>query len=102
MTRRKFMFNTRYKNPLRPDKPEAPKPSKSISDLLPRGDGGTDEPEQGSIEDNPKAMSLVEQLKQMGFTGEDVERAMSEGEPEGGEGSGQDAVKAATMGLPGQ
>jgi len=36
----------------------------------------------GNIESDPKAMALVDQLKQMGYTGEDVERAMGGAEEE--------------------
>jgi hypothetical protein len=51
--------------------------------------GGDQEPQ--SIVDDPKAMRLVDELQQMGYTGEDVEQAM---------GGGEMQPKSAQMGLP--
>lgn len=59
--------------------------------------GGTgDKP---SIQDDPEAMKLVDQLKQMGFTGEDVANAMDDGGDQMQ--SGAEATKAAPLQIPG-
>jgi Holliday junction resolvasome RuvABC DNA-binding subunit len=50
------------------------------------------------ITQDPKAMQLVDQLKQMGYTGEDVEQAMGGDQPQD---QGQQATSAAPMQIPG-
>lgn len=57
------------------------------------------QPDQGPkpLEQNPEAMRLVDQLKQMGYTGEDVERAMGQEEQP----SGEEATHAAPLMIPG-
>ena len=69
----------------------------------PPADPGAD-PTAGkpSIQDDPEAMKLVDQLSQMGYTGEDVEMAM--GGMGGGAdqmGAGKEATAAAPLQIPG-
>jgi hypothetical protein len=59
------------------------------------GDASADKP---SIQDNPEAMQCIDQLKQMGYTAEDVSQAMDEG---GGMDGGAEATKAAPLQIPG-
>lgn len=65
-------------------KPEAAKPA--------------DDAQPKSLESDPKAMALVDQLKQMGYSGQDVAQAMDGGDQ--GQG-GMEATKAAPMAIPG-
>lgn len=54
------------------------------------------------IEQDAQAMDLVKQLQQMGYSGEDVERAMGGGdEQEQTQDQGAEAAKAAPMMIPG-
>lgn len=48
-------------------------PAGDPTDYATTDDGSQD---QQSIEDNPQAMQMVDDLKQMGYTAEDVARAM--------------------------
>jgi hypothetical protein len=61
----------------------------------------TDQPK--SIQDDPQAMQLVDQLKQMGYTADDVEQAMGGGDDTGAGAlqSGQEATQAAPLNIPG-
>lgn len=60
----------------------------------------TDAGSAKSIQDDPKAMQLVDQLQNMGYTAEDVERAMQGGEP-GQMDKGTEATQAAPLQIPG-
>jgi hypothetical protein len=51
------------------------------------------------ITDNPQAMQCVDQLKQMGYTADDVAQAMGGDEQSGGDG-GAMATSAAPMQIP--
>ena len=53
------------------------------------------------IEQNQKAMKLVDQLKQMGYTADDVEKAMGGGDDEQQQDSGAQATQAAPLNIPG-
>ncbi len=53
-----------------------------------------------SIQDDPHAMQLVDQLQQMGYTAEDVEEAMNDVGDKGMQG-GQEATAAAPLNIPG-
>lgn len=58
---------------------------------------GTPQP----ISDNPQAMQLVDQLKQMGYTADDVAQAMGdEDQSQSGGDGGAMATKAAPMQIP--
>jgi hypothetical protein len=60
--------------------------------------GSTPEP----IEQNPKAMQLVDELKSMGYTADDVAQAMGEGGQEDEQqDSGAQVTMAAPMQIPG-
>ena len=61
----------------------------------PMPDHGGDAPK--SIQDDPKAMGLVNQLAQMGYSGDDVAQAMDQA---GGGGMGMDSGKEATQAAP--
>jgi hypothetical protein len=55
-----------------------------------------------SIQDDPKAMQLVDQLKQMGFTGDDVAQAMDgDDQQQSDDQGGQQATQAAPLQIPG-
>lgn len=58
---------------------------------------GPDQPQE--ITDDPRAMKLVDELKQMGYTAEDVEKAMGGAGDE--EQNVQQAAAAAPMQIPG-
>jgi ubiquitin len=58
-----------------------------------------DSQEKPSIQDNPKAMQAVDDLKQMGYTGEEVSQAMDDGSQM--EDKGAEATKAAPLNIPG-
>lgn len=70
-------------------------------------DGKMDDPtaqSSGDIMSDPKAMQLVDQLKQMGYSGEDVERAMGDQEQQEQQPqspTGMAATKAAPLQIPG-
>lgn len=53
------------------------------------------------IEQNQQAMKLVDQLKQMGYTADDVEKAMGGGDDEQQQDSGAQATQAAPLNIPG-
>ncbi|HZP06785.1 MAG TPA: hypothetical protein VFB43_17935 [Terracidiphilus sp.] len=54
------------------------------------------------IEQNPQAMRCIDELKQMGYTAEDVERAMGGGEEDDEQqDSGAQATQAAPLNIPG-
>lgn len=57
----------------------------------------TDAPKD--IESDPHAMQLVDELKQMGYTADDVAKAM--GDDQDASPGGQEATKAAPMQIPG-
>jgi hypothetical protein len=57
----------------------------------------TDQPK--SIEDDPKAMQCVDELKQMGYTADDVAQAMGEDEQQPDTGAA--ATQAAPLAIPG-
>ena len=63
----------------------------------------TDQPQ--SIQDDPKAMSLIHQLEQMGYTADDVASVMSADEDQdqdqGNDDMGDAATAAAPLQLPG-
>ena len=56
-----------------------------------------------SIMDDPKAMKMVDELKQMGYTADDVEQAMGGGDDQmqGSAPTGQEATQAASLAIPG-
>lgn len=67
-------------------------------------DDPTAQPSQGDIMSDPKAMQMVDQLKQMGYTGEDVERAMGGAEEQQEQpqsSTGMASTKAAPLQIPG-
>ena len=60
--------------------------------------GSTPQP----IEQNPQAMQLVDQLKQMGYTSDDVAQAMGDGDQDDQQqDSGAQATQAAPLNIPG-
>jgi hypothetical protein len=59
----------------------------------------SDMADKPSIQDDPEAMKLVDQLKQMGFSADDVAQAMDDGG--GQQQTGAEATKAAPMQIPG-
>lgn len=70
------------------------------SQSAPAPEAGIDAPK--SIQDDPKAMSLVDQLKAMGYTPDDVEQAMGGSEmDEQSQMGGQAATQAAPLQIPG-
>lgn len=59
------------------------------------------DPNQGGappIQDNPEAMQMVDQLKQMGYTADDVAQAM---DADGGQAQAAPAAGAAPLQIPG-
>lgn len=64
-------------------------------------DQGTDQPQ--SIQDDPKAMQLVDELEQMGYTADDVASAMTADNDQDDDfaDAGDAATKAAAIQLPG-
>lgn len=56
---------------------------------------------QKPLAENPQAMQLVDQLKQMGYSGDEVAQAMDGGEKEQSQSGGQEATQAAPMQIPG-
>jgi len=54
-----------------------------------------------SIQDDPKAMGLVNQLAQMGYSGDDVAQAMDQAGGEASMDSGKEATQAAPLQIPG-
>lgn len=77
----------------------------SLAAKTPSDSSTTDPSSPKSIESDPHAMQLVDQLKQMGYTGEDVEKAMgddqssSDSQPQ--DDSGRAATQAAPLQIPG-
>lgn len=78
------------------------KPMDSSSDpgsMSEQDDTGSSTPQP--IMDNPDAMKMIDELKKMGYTGEDVEQAMGDGdESQSGGDGGAMATKAAPMQIP--
>ena len=60
-----------------------------------------DQAQPQDITQDAKAMDLVDQLKQMGYTGEDVEKAMGDGMNMQQSPDGAAAAKAAPLQIPG-
>ena len=58
---------------------------------------GDDSAQPKSIMDDPKAMQCVDELKQMGYTADDVAQAMGDDQM----GGGQAATQAAPLQIPG-
>ena len=54
-----------------------------------------------SIQDDPQAMQLVDQLQQMGYTADDVEQAMGGGDDQAAMQGGAAATAAAPLQIPG-
>lgn len=53
-----------------------------------------------SIQDDPRAMRLVDQLKALGYTADDVASAMDEGQDQDSDASSQSAAPAPQMSAP--
>jgi hypothetical protein len=75
---------------------------KPAAPAMPGGDPGQGQAQPKSIQDDPKAMGLVNQLQQMGYTGDDVEQAMmGAGQGAPGMDQGKEAAQAAPLQIPG-
>ena len=70
---------------------------------MPKGDYGPkpDEQQPQSIMEDSKAMKLVDELKQMGYTADDVEQAMGGDEMQEAAPMSQEATQAASLAIPG-
>lgn len=85
------------------------KPLKDITapktDEVDAPDQTEDQPQDDSqgknILDDPKAMSLVDQLQQLGYTAEDVENAFQSEEQGSEQSSDSSASQAASLNIPG-
>ncbi len=75
----------------------APDMSQPAPSAAPGGDSSTPQP----ITDNPDAMQLVDQLKQMGYSADDVAQAMGDDDQsQSGGDNGAMATKAAPLQIP--
>jgi len=80
---------------------QANSPTDDMSQSAPSAAAGGDSSTPQPITDNPQAMQCVDQLKQMGYTADDVAQAMGDedqSQPSGD--GGAMATKAAPMQIP--